>query len=52
MLQQRCQRAEKERDSLMKERTFALDRAERTEREIADFAAQKNSLLMQVESNE
>lgn len=46
--QQRCQKAEKERDTLAKERTFALERAERAEKELPDFVAQKNNLLMQV----
>lgn len=50
-MQQRCQKAEKERDAVMKERTFALERAERAEKEVPDFAAQKNNLLMQVTIN-
>lgn len=45
---ERCQKAEKERDTLFKERQFALDRAEKLEKELADFAVQKNTLLMQV----
>ena len=41
VLQQRCQSAEKER-------AFAVERAERAEREMPEFVAQKNALLMQV----
>ena len=33
---------------MTKERTFALERAERAEREMPEFVAHKNALLMQV----
>lgn len=38
----------RERETLKKERTYALERVEKAERGMADFAVQKNALLMQV----
>jgi hypothetical protein len=47
VLQQKCQKADKEKETLTKERTFAVERAERAEREMPEFVAHKNALLMQ-----